>query len=102
MKISQRRRRGLVAVAVAASVIAGPVIASMPAQAASPVSATNVVTAPAQATPVGVQNNGKTPTDISTKTESYTKIAGERVVPGQQLSEKQMAVIGMSKSMGNN
>ena len=73
----------------------------MPAQAASPVSATNVVTAPAQATPVGVQNNGKTPTDISTKTESYTKIAGERVVPGQQLSEKQMAVIGMSKSMGN-
>ncbi len=35
MKISQRRKRGLVAVAVAASVIAGPVIASMPAQAAT-------------------------------------------------------------------
>ena len=35
MKISQRRARGLVAVAIAASVIAGPVIASMPAQAAS-------------------------------------------------------------------
>jgi hypothetical protein len=67
----------------------------------APVSAATVVTAPAQATPVGVQNNGKTPTDISTKSESYTKIAGERVVPGQQLSEKQMAVIGMSKSMGN-
>ena len=68
------------------------------------IAASNVVTAPPQATPVGVQNNGKAPTDISTKTESkesYTKIAGERVVPGQQLSEKQMAVIGMSKSMGN-
>ena len=35
MKISQRRVRGLVAAAIAASVIAGPVIASMPAQAAS-------------------------------------------------------------------
>lgn len=35
MKISQRRVRGLVAAAVAVSVIAGPVIASMPAQAAS-------------------------------------------------------------------
>ena len=35
MKISQRRVRGLVAAAIAASVIAGPVIASMPAQAAT-------------------------------------------------------------------
>ena len=35
MKISQRRARGLVAAAIAVSVIAGPVIASMPAQAAS-------------------------------------------------------------------
>lgn len=35
MKISQRRVRGLVAAAVAVSVIAGPVIASMPAQAAT-------------------------------------------------------------------
>ena len=30
-----------------------------------------------------------------------TKIAGEDVVPGQPLSAKQMAVIGMSTSMGN-
>jgi len=35
VKISQRRVRGLVAAAIAASVIAGPVIASMPAQAAT-------------------------------------------------------------------
>jgi len=35
VKISQRRVRGLVAAAVAVSVIAGPVIASMPAQAAT-------------------------------------------------------------------
>jgi len=35
VKISQRRARGLVAAAIAVSVIAGPVIASMPAQAAS-------------------------------------------------------------------
>jgi raffinose/stachyose/melibiose transport system substrate-binding protein len=35
VKISQRRARGLVAAAIAASVIAGPVIASMPAQAAT-------------------------------------------------------------------
>jgi len=34
-------------------------------------------------------------------TETYTKIADERVVPGQPLSNKQMAVIDMSKSMGN-
>jgi hypothetical protein len=33
---------------------------------------------------------------------SQTLIADEPVVPGQPLSEKQMAVIGMSKSMGNN
>lgn len=32
---------------------------------------------------------------------SYTMIANERVVPGQPLSDKQMAVISMSKSMGN-
>lgn len=35
------------------------------------------------------------------KSESYTKIAGERVVPDQPLSDKQMAVIEMSKGMGN-
>lgn len=35
MKISQRRARGLVVAAIAASVIAGPVIASMPAKAAT-------------------------------------------------------------------
>jgi len=35
VKISQRRARGLVAAAIAVSVIAGPVIASMPAQAAT-------------------------------------------------------------------
>jgi len=35
------------------------------------------------------------------KTESYTTIAGERVVPNQPLSDKQMAVIGMSKASGN-
>ena len=35
------------------------------------------------------------------ESESYTKIAGERVVPDQALSDKQMAVIGMSKRMGN-
>lgn len=40
-----------------------------------------------------------TPTTSETKT--VTKIADEPVVPGQPLSEKQMAVIGMSKSMGN-
>jgi hypothetical protein len=34
-------------------------------------------------------------------TETYTKIADERVVPGQPLSNKQMSVIDMSKSMGN-
>ena len=38
---------------------------------------------------------------IENTTESYTKIADERVVPGQPLSNKQMSVIGMSKSMGN-
>ena len=36
-----------------------------------------------------------------TKSESFTKIAGERVVPDQPLSDKQMAVIEMSKGMGN-
>jgi hypothetical protein len=35
------------------------------------------------------------------KTQTYTEIANEKVVPGQPLSDKQMAVIGMSKSMGN-
>ena len=34
-------------------------------------------------------------------TETYTKIADERVVTGQPLSNKQMSVIDMSKSMGN-
>lgn len=37
---------------------------------------------------------------IETK-EDYQNIGGERVVAGQPLSQKQMAVIGMSKSMGN-
>ncbi len=37
----------------------------------------------------------------TTVTDTHTKIANERVVPGQPLSEKQMTVIGMSKSMGN-
>lgn len=37
----------------------------------------------------------------SSSSESYTKIAGEKVVPGQDLSEKQMATIGMAKSQGN-
>ena len=40
-------------------------------------------------------------TVAGTKSESYTKIAGERVVPDQPLSDKQMAVIEMSKGMGN-
>jgi hypothetical protein len=35
------------------------------------------------------------------ETESYDLVANEKVVPGQPLSEKQMNVIGMSKSMGN-
>lgn len=37
----------------------------------------------------------------TTKKDSWTSIAGERVYPGQDLSEKQMAVIGMAKSQGN-
>lgn len=41
------------------------------------------------------------PAGRTTSTETYTKIAGERVVPGQPLSGKQMAIIGMSTSMGN-
>jgi len=70
---------------------------------AAPQSATNVVTAPKQATPVGVQNNGKTPTNISTKTESNTEeIAGEKVVPGQPLSQIQMVAISSAKRSGNN
>ena len=40
-------------------------------------------------------------TVAGTKSESYTKIAGERVVPDQPLSDKQMAVIEMSKASGN-
>jgi len=40
-------------------------------------------------------------TVAGTKSESYTKIAGERVIPDQPLSDKQMAVIEMSKGMGN-
>lgn len=40
------------------------------------------------------------PAEGATK-DSWTEIAGERVVPGQNLSEKQMAVIGMAKSQGN-
>jgi hypothetical protein len=40
--------------------------------------------------------------DGSTTTkESYTMIAGERAEGGKPLSEKQMSVIGISKSMGN-
>lgn len=35
------------------------------------------------------------------QSESYDMIANERVVPGQPLSEKQMSIIGISKSMGN-
>jgi len=35
------------------------------------------------------------------ETESYDLVANERVVPGQPLSEKQMNIIGISKSMGN-
>lgn len=42
--------------------------------------------------------DGVTP---SSSSDSYTSIAGERVVPGQPLSEKQMSVIGMAKSQGN-
>ena len=41
-------------------------------------------------------STGSTP-----KSESYTKIAGERVFSDQPLSDKQMAVIEMSKRMGN-
>ena len=37
----------------------------------------------------------------SKETESYDLVANERVVPGQPLSEKQMNIIGISKSMGN-
>jgi hypothetical protein len=33
--------------------------------------------------------------------DSSVNIGGERVVPGQPLSDRQMSVIGMSKSMGN-
>ena len=68
------------------------------------IAASNVVTAPPQATPVGVQNNGKAPpTNISTKTQSNAEeIAGEKVVPGQPLSQIQMVAISSAKRSGNN
>jgi hypothetical protein len=51
------------------------------------------------------QNSQSTAAKLKDSTEttssSYIKIAGERFEPGQELSKKQMAVIQMSKSMGN-
>ena len=43
----------------------------------------------------------KSPTEPYTQTKQEQYIADELVTPGKPLSEKQMAVIGMSKSMGN-
>ena len=38
---------------------------------------------------------------VESAKEEWTEIAGERVVPGEKLSDKQMAVMGMSMSQGN-
>jgi hypothetical protein len=74
--------------------------AAAPAQAAS---SSTTPAAPAQATPVGVQNNGKAPTNTFSKTESNAEeIAGEKVVPGQPLSQIQMVAISSAKRSGNN
>jgi len=39
--------------------------------------------------------------EVAAEQSEKTLIAGEEYVPGQPLSDKQMAVIGMAKSMGN-
>ena len=42
------------------------------------------------------------PGGVTTTTDNYIKVGGERVIPGQALSPTQMAATQMSLSMGNN
>jgi hypothetical protein len=49
----------------------------------------------------GVATGVASPIKSTESKEEYTKIAGERVIPGQPLSDKQMAVMSMSISSGN-
>jgi hypothetical protein len=46
-------------------------------------------------------DNGASPIKTTASKEEYTKIAGEKVIPGQPLSDKQMAVMSMAISSGN-
>jgi len=74
---------------------AAPLVVATPANAEP----ATVATPAAAATPVVATPAAPSRTVIRSK-ETYTKIAGERVVPGQPLSRKQMAVIGLYISGG--
>jgi hypothetical protein len=69
---------------------AAPVATASPPDAAAPAEAgSSTATIPAAPSRTVIRSK-----------ETYTKIAGERVVPGQPLSRKQMAVIGLAISGG--
>ena len=49
----------------------------------------------------GSDENKEGQPQVVKKEDKWTEIAGERVVPGQELSQKQMAVMGMAIQSGN-
>jgi len=80
---------------------AGGTTKAVPPENDNPVSGQPAATGAAPAaTGAAPAATGAAPAAGTTSTVT-TKIAGEDVVPGQPLSAKQMAVIGMSTSMGN-